>query len=150
MALIDEINEQMKQAMKDKNQIALDALRGIKSALKYKQVEAGGPSTELNDATVLQVIQKEVKKRKDSIEQFKQGNRADLVAAEEAQLAVIEKFVPNELTDAELEEVVKSVIAELGASTKKEMGNVMKNLIPKVAGRADGKRVSQLVNSLLS
>ncbi|MFA6450372.1 MAG: GatB/YqeY domain-containing protein [bacterium] len=147
MALIDEINELMKQAMKDKNQTALNALRGIKSALKYKQVESGG---EIDDAMTLSVIQKDVKKRKDSIEQFKQGNRPDLVAEEEAQLAVIEKFVPGEMSDAELEEITKAVIAELGASSKKEMGAVMKALMPRLAGRADGKRVNQVVGALLS
>jgi uncharacterized protein len=150
MALIDEINEMMKQAMKDKNQTALSALRGIKSAIKYKQVESGGPATELSDAIVLQIIQKDIKKRKDSIEQFKQGNRADLVAEEEAQLAVIEKYVPTELSDSELEEIVKAVIAETGASAKKDMGNVMKVLMPRIAGKADGKRVNQIVGSLLS
>ncbi len=150
MSLYEQINEQLKQAMKDKNQIALNSLRGLKSALKYKQVEMGGPNVELDDVVVMQIIQKEVKKRKDSIEQFKQGNREDLVKEEQGQLEVIEKFVPKEMTDAELEEVVKSVIAELGASTKKEMGLVMKNLMPKVAGRADGKRVNQIVNNLLS
>jgi len=150
MSLYEQINEQLKQAMKDKNQIALNSLRGLKSALKYKQVEMGDPNVELDDVVVMQIIQKEVKKRKDSIEQFKQGNREDLVKEEQGQLEVIEKFVPKEMTDAELEEVVKSVIAELGASTKKEMGLVMKNLMPKVAGRADGKRVNQIVNNLLS
>jgi uncharacterized protein len=149
MALLDEIKEQIKQAMKDKNQTALNALRGIKSALQYKQVEPGAGG-ELDDAAVLQVIQKEIKKRKDSIEQFKQGNRADLVAEEESQLAVIERFAPKEITDSELEEIVKTVIAELGASTKKDMGNVMKHLMPRVAGRADGKRVNSIVGSLLS
>jgi hypothetical protein len=149
MTLYEQINEQIKQAMKDKNQCALNALRGVKSALKYKQVETGGPNVELDDAAALQVIQKEVKKRRDSIEQFKQGNRDDLVKEEERQLAVIEKFVPKEMTDTELEEVVKAVIAELGASTKKEMGVVMKNLMPRVAGRADGKRVNRIVSGLL-
>jgi uncharacterized protein len=150
MALIDEINEQIKQAMKDKNMTALNALRGVKSAMKYKQVESGASGGELDDAAILHIIQKEVKKRKDSIEQFKQGNRMDLVAEEEAQLAVIEKFVPSELSDSELEDIVKSVIAETGAASKKDMGNVMKNLMPKVAGRADGKRVNVIVGKLLS
>ncbi len=147
MSLIEEIGEQLKQAMRDKDQVALAALRSIKSALQYKQVEPG--AKELDDAAVLQVIQKEVKKRKDSIEQFRQGNREDLAAAEIAQLAIIEKFVPQEMSDEEIAELAKAAIAELGASTKKEMGAVMKALMPKVAGRADGKRVNQIVGSLL-
>ncbi len=148
MSLQEEIGEQLKQAMRDKDQTALAALRGIKSALQYKQVEPG--AKELDDATVLQVIQKEVKKRKDSIEQFRQGNREDLAAAEEAQLAIIEKYVPREMSDAEIGELAKAAIAELGASTKKEMGAVMKTIMPQVAGRADGKRVNQIVGGLLS
>jgi len=147
MSLTEEIGEQLKQAMRDKDQVALAALRSIKSALQYKQVEPG--AKELDDAAVLQVIQKEVKKRKDSIEQFRQGNREDLAAAEIAQLAIIEKFVPQEMSDEEIAELAKAAIAELGASTKKEMGAVMKALMPKVAGRADGKRVNQIVGSLL-
>jgi len=147
MSLTEEIGEQLKQAMRDKDQVALAALRSIKSALQYKQVEPG--AKELDDAAVIQVIQKEVKKRKDSIEQFRQGNREDLAAAEIAQLAIIEKFVPQEMSDEEIAELAKAAIAELGASTKKEMGAVMKALMPKVAGRADGKRVNQIVGSLL-
>lgn len=148
MVLLEQINELLKQAMKDKDQAALNALRSLKSAFKYKEIEAGGGG-ELAEGDLLSVIQKEVKKRRDSIEQFRQGGRDDLVAVEEAQLAVIEKFLPKELSDEEIEAKAKAVIAELGASTKKEMGNVMKKLMPEMQGRADGRRVNQIVSNLL-
>jgi uncharacterized protein len=148
MALMEQIGGMMKQAMKDKDQNALNALRSLKSAFKYKEVEAGGGG-ELSEGDMLQVIQKEVKKRRESIEQFKQGGRQDLVGIEEAQLAVIEIFLPKELADDEIEAKAKAVIAELGASTKREIGNVMKKLMPEMQGRADGKRVNQIVSKLL-
>jgi len=141
-----QIDEALKQAMREKNETAMNALRSVKSAVKYKKAETGADPDE---PTILQVIQKEVKKRRDSIEEFKNAGRADLVDREVAQLAVIEKYMPKELSDEEIEELAKASVAETGASTKKEMGLVMKSLMPKVAGRADGKRVNAIVQKLL-
>ncbi|HOO56449.1 MAG TPA: GatB/YqeY domain-containing protein [bacterium] len=146
MSLLDDVMNDLKQAMKDKDTVALNTLRSIKSAVEYKKAEAGKDPEE---GEILQVIQKEAKKRKDSIAQFRQGNREDLAEKEEAELKIIEKYLPAEMSDAELEEIVKKVIADVGAGSKKEIGKVMSQLMPLVRGRADGKRVNQAVGKLL-
>jgi hypothetical protein len=146
MPILDKINEQIKQAMKDKDVTMLDTLRSLKTALKNKQVEL---MRDLDEGESLQVIQREAKTRRESIEQFREGGREDLVAKEEAQLKIIDSFLPAEMSDAEIEEKAKAVIAELGASTKKEAGKVMSKLMAELKGRADGKRINAIVGKLL-
>ena len=148
MALMDDINNQIKEAMKAKDQLRLDTLRSLKSAVKYKEVE-GGQSRTLDDGEVLQVIAKEAKKRKDSVEAFRGGGREEQAQKEEAELKIIETFLPQMLGEAEIEELVKKAIADSGATSKKQMGDVMKRLMPDVRGRADGKLVNQIVGRLL-
>jgi len=146
MGLLDDINQQLKEAMKSKDENALNTLRSIKSALNYRKTETGG---DLEEADVVEVLRKEAKKRKDSIEQFRQGGRDDLVEREQAQLEVLDRFLPEEMGDEQIEARAKEVIEEMGASSKKEMGKVMGRLMPEMKGKADGNRVKNIVSGLL-
>jgi len=147
MPLLDDINAQLKQAMLAKDTERTGALRLLKSALGYVQIEKKVDM--LPDADVLAVIQKEVKKRRDSIEQYEGGGRADLAAKEKTELAVLETFLPKAMSPDELEALVRAAIQEAGATSKKDMGAVMKIASAKAAGRADGKTLSGLVSRLL-
>ena len=147
MALIDKINSDLKEALKSKDAIKVSTLRLLISAIKYSQIDA--KKEEINDKDVLSAIKKQVKQRKDSIESYEKGGREDLKQKEEAELAVLKAYLPDELSDEKLAELVKEVIRETGASTKKEMGKVIKTVIEKAGGAADGKKVSQLVGNLL-
>jgi hypothetical protein len=126
--------------------VALDALRAVKSAVKLAEIEAGKESA---DPEVHAVIQKAIKQRRDSIEQFKTGGRPDLVATEEAQVKVLERFLPAQLSEAEVEALVAEAVASTGAAGPKDMGKVMGALMPKVKGRADGGLVNRLVKAKL-
>lgn len=147
MPLLDDINAQLKQSMLAKDGERTAALRLLKSAIGYVQIEKKNEA--LPDADVLAIIQKEVKKRRDSIEQYEQGGRADLAAKEKSELAVLETFLPKGLSPEELEALVKAAIQEAGATSKKDMGAVMKLANAKAAGRADGKTLSGIVSRLL-
>ena len=125
----------------------LGTLRLLKSALGYAQIEKKVES--LPDADVIAIIQREVKKRRDSIEQFTTGGRPELAAKEQQEIVVLETFLPKQLSAEELEQLVRATIQETGATSKKDMGAVMKAVQAKVAGRADGKTISTLVGRLL-
>ena len=142
----DRIEKGFKEALKDKDADKISTLRMLKADLQNLAIQK---KEELKDENIIKVIQKQVKQRKDSIEQFKKGNRDDLAAKEEKELAVLEAFLPKMLSKEELEKIVKDAIAELGATTKKDMGNVIKAVMAKSQGRADGKTVSGLVAGLL-
>jgi uncharacterized protein YqeY len=141
-----ELDAALKEAMKAKDGVSLDAIRAIKSAVKLAEIEAG---KEYADEDVFAVIQKAVKQRKDSIEQFKAGGRADLVAVEEAQVAVLSKFLPAQMDEAAVTKLVEEAIAATGAAGAKEMGKVMGWLMPKVKGKADGGMVNRIVKAKL-
>ena len=147
MSLQQKITDALKSAMLAKQAERTTALRALKSALGYTQIEKKVDS--LDDAAVMAVIQKEAKKRKDSIEEFEKGGRADLAATERAELAVLSEFLPTALSTEEVESLVREAIAEAGATSKKDMGAVMKLATAKAAGRADGKALSGLVSRLL-
>jgi len=147
MSLQQKITDALKSAMLAKQAERTTALRALKSALGYAQIEKKVDS--LDDAAVLAVIQKEAKKRKDSIEEFEKGGRADLASTERAELAVLSEFLPTALSDEEVEALVREAIAEAGATSKKDMGAVMKLATAKAAGRADGKALSGLDSRLL-
>ena len=146
MSYTEQIMEQLKTAMKAKDQTALDTLRGIKSALGYKKVELG---RDLEEDDELQVLQKEANKRKEAALAAEDGGRTELAEREKAQLAIIQKFLPEAMGEAEITERAKAAIAETGASAKKDMGKVMKVLMPALRGKADGKLVNKIVSSLL-
>jgi uncharacterized protein YqeY len=147
MSLQERVSQEIKAAMLAKDADRLGPLRMLKSALGYTQIER--KTENLSDADVISVVQKEVKKRRDSVEQFEKGGRAELAAKEKAEITVLETFLPQQLSPEELEILVRATIAELGATSKKDMGPVMKAVQAKAAGRADGKTVSGLVGKLL-
>src|SRR5437867_1187115 len=135
--------QEIKTAMLAKDADRLSTLRLLKSALGYAQIER--KTEQLSDADVLGLVQKEVKKRRDAIEQYEKGGRPELAAKEKKEIPVLETFLPQPLSSAELEQLVKAAIQELGAATKKEMGPVIKAVQARAAGRADGKSISAAV-----
>jgi len=147
MSLNERLGQELKAAMLAKDADRLGALRMLKSALGYAAMERKVDS--LGDADFVAVVQKEVKKRRDAVEQFTAGGRAELAAKEAAEIKVLEAFLPQMLTAGELEALVRGTIAELGATSKKEMGAVIKAVQAKAAGRAEGRAISALVGGLL-
>ena len=147
MALADQLQQEIKSAMLAKDAERLNPLRMLKSAIGYVQIEK--KTDALSDADFIAVVQREVKKRRDSAEQFTTGGRAELAAKENAEIAVLESFLPKQLSAEELESLVRATIQEVGATDKKQMGAVMKAVQAKVAGRADGKTISGIVGKLL-
>lgn len=144
--LREKIANDMRDAMKAREQIRVATLRMLMAAVKNAEVEK---LHELSDDEVLDVVAREAKRRRESIDAFKQGGRDDLVDKESGELAVLEAYLPEKLSDDELAKLVDEAIAETGASTPKQMGEVMKALMPKVRGRADGAQVSALVKGKL-
>ncbi len=137
----------MIEAAKGKDKIRLSALRLIKTAMHNREIDL---RRELNETEILQLLSGMVKQRKDSIEQFAKGGRADLVAQEEAELAIIQSFMPQQLSREELETEIEKAVGEAGASSIKDMGKVMKVLMPRITGKADGKMVGDLVKAKLA
>lgn len=149
MSLQTKVMEALKEAMKAKDTVALESLRAIKSAILLARTEAGA-SEELSEADELKLLQKLVKQRKDSAALYTQKGRNDLAEPELAQMAVIEKFLPAQLSEAEVEEALKGIIAQVGATSPKDMGKVMGAATKQLAGKADGKLISDIVKKLLS
>ena len=147
MTLQERLGQEIKSAMLAKDAERLGALRMLKSTIGYILIEKKTES--LSDADFISVVQKEVKKRRDSIEQFEKGGRLELATKEKQEIVVLESFLPQQLSADELEQMVRDAIAETGATSKKEMGPVIKAVQAKAAGRADGKTISQLVGKLL-
>ena len=147
MTTNERLSGEIKAAMIAKDTVRLGTLRLLKSAVGYLQIEK--KTENLDEADFLAAVQREAKKRKDSIIQYEQGGRPELAAAEKAELAVLETFLPKALSPAELEALVRAAIQETGATSKAQMGLVMKAAQAKAAGRADGRSISALVNSLL-
>jgi uncharacterized protein YqeY len=149
MSLALKIDEQIKEAMKAKDADRLGVLRMLKSAMKYAVIEKYGAEGEAKDEDVLAAVRKEIKKRQDSIEAFEKGGRPEQVTKEKAEMKILEAYLPAAMSEADLEKLVKAVIAELGATDKKAMGAVMKACQAKAAGRADNRALSALVGKLL-
>jgi uncharacterized protein YqeY len=147
MSFYAEIDAKLKEALKTKDRITLDTLRGLRAAIKNKEVEL---QRKLTEAEFYQLVAKQIRQREDAIAQFKKGNRLDLAEKEEKELEILKQFMPPPLSDDELEQLVRQVIAEVGAKGPQDMGRVMKEIMPRVSGRADGKRVSALVKQILS
>ena len=146
MTLREKITEDMKAAMKARETEKLGAIRLLQAALKQKEVDE---RVEMTDDLVLAIIEKMLKQRKDSIEQYAAGNRPDLVAKEEFEVNVLSAYMPAQLSEAEVETILAGVITETGATSAKDMGKVMNAIRPKVAGRADMGRLSSLVKARL-
>lgn len=141
------LNDEMVVAAKAKDKIRLSAIRMLKTALHNKEIDLMRP---LNEGETLQILSSLVKQRKDSIEQFAKGGRMDLVEKEEAELKVIQEFMPAQMSDEDVENVIKKAIAEAGAVSVKDMGKVMKVVMPQLTGKADGKMIGEKVKALLS
>lgn len=150
MSLTQTISDDLKTAMKAKDAVALNVIRGLKSAIKYAAIEKYGAEGELADADAIAVVRKELKKRQDSVTSFEAGGRADLAANEKAEITVLEKYLPAAMSNDELVAMVENVISELGATSKKDMGNVMKVLQERTAGRADNRALSTEVAKRLA
>lgn len=147
MSLRDKINDDMKAAMKAREAGKLGAIRLLTSALKQKEVDE---RVEITDDIVLAIIEKMLKQRKDSIEQYTAGNRMDLVAVEQFEVGVLQAYMPAQLSDGEVKAILTATIAEVGATSGKDMGKVIAALRPKVAGRADMGKLSGLVKAALA
>ena len=149
MSLQKEVMTKIKEAMKAKDQIALTALRAVKSAILLAQTESGSVG-ELSEEQELQILQKQVKQRKDSATIFLEQGREDLAAPELAEAEVISQFLPEALSEEEIEKIVVAVIEQVGAESMKDMGKVMGLASKQLAGQADGKTISTIVRSKLS
>ncbi|WP_390410029.1 GatB/YqeY domain-containing protein [Lacticaseibacillus jixiensis] len=147
MALMNELNAQMKTAMKAKDKETLSVVRMLKAAVQNKQIALGHDLTEEDEKSVLAT---ELKQRKDSLVAFKEGGRDDLVAPLEKEIKIVESYLPAQLDEAHVEALVDSVIQETGAAGKADFGKVMKTLMPKVKGQADGAMVNRIVKAKLS
>ena len=140
------INQDAKEALKSKDTLTLNVLRMLKSEIRYKEIERG---SELSDDDVISVLSTAIKKRKDSIQQFEKGGRDDLASKEKEELAVVTKYMPEQVSEEELSQIISQAISEEGATGASDLGKVMKLVMPKVRGRADGKKVNQMVSSQL-
>ena len=147
MALIERIQQEIKAAMLARDAERLSTLRLLKSAIGYVQIEKKNDN--LPEAEVIAVIQKEIKKRRDAIEQYQTGGRPELADKESREIPVLESFLPKPLSPEELEQLVRGVIQETGATSKKDLGRVIKAAQVKAVGRADGKTISAMVGGLL-
>lgn len=144
--LLEKIDQDLKNALKEKNENITSALRNLKAAIKNAEIDK---KSALSDDEVAKVIAKKVKQHKDSIESFKSGGREDLVAIEQSQMSVLEAYLPKQMGESEVEEIVKTTIAKLNP-TPSDFGKVMKEVMNQVAGRADGSIVSKLVKQHLN
>ncbi len=147
MSLKDRIKNDIKEAMRAKDTQKRDTLRNLSAAIKQIEVDE---RRELSDADVEKILQKYVKQREDALSQFKEAGRDDLVAKEEAELKLVRSYLPEPLSDEELENIIKEIIEQTGASSMKDMGRVMKEARDAIGSRADGGRISALVKKLLS
>ncbi|KRN22196.1 GatB/YqeY domain-containing protein [Lacticaseibacillus camelliae] len=146
MAVLDQLNEQMKTAMKAKDKATLSTVRMLKAALQNKQIEAGH---DLTDAEEQAVLSTELKQRKESMAEFEKAGREDLVTPLKAEIKIVESYLPAQLDEAQVTKLVDETIKETGATGKADFGKVMKTLMPKVKGQADGALVNKLVKAKL-
>ncbi len=147
MSLKADISTQMKEAMKAREQAKVSCLRMVNAAIKNREIEIRG---EADDAECIRVLTKLAKQRGESIEMYRKGGRDELAEKEAAELAVIESFLPAQMSDDEISKLVAEAVAEAGAQGPKDMGKVMKIVSPKTAGRADGRKVSEAVKESLA
>ena len=145
----DQLNSKLKSAMREKNKVALESLRAIKSAILLLQTQSGAKETP-DDNEITKLLQKLVKQRKESASIYREQGRVDLAEPEEAQISIISQFLPEQLSPEEVEKVIDDVIQLVGATTMKDMGKVMGMANKKIAGKADGKIIAEIVKKRLS
>jgi uncharacterized protein YqeY len=148
--MITKINDELKQAMRDKNTIKLNVLRSLKTAIMNASLQKGNVNEILTDTEIIGIIRKQVSQRQDSVAQFVNAQRHDLIAVEEAEMEVLKDFLPTELTEFELEALVENYIIVNNATSKKDMGKVIKDVVLAANGRADNKRISTMIGGRLS
>lgn len=146
MSLSERLNEDMKQAMKNQDKFKLSVIRMVRSSIKNLEIDL---RKTLDDNEVLDILSREVKQRKDSLQEFEKAGREDLAEAVRAEIAVLIEYLPQQLTEEEIKAIVQQTIQDVGASSKADMGKVMAALLPKVKGLADGKLVNQVVQQQL-
>lgn len=146
MSLKEQVDQDLKDAMRSHDKFRTQTLRSLKSAIKYAEIETGA---ELNDPDTMAVIAKQAKQRRDSIAEFEKGGRTDLVEKETAELNILESYLPAQLSEDTIKEKAQAVIDELGVADMKGMGQVMNRLMAELKGQADGKVVNQVVRQLL-
>jgi uncharacterized protein YqeY len=147
VAVKEQLDVELKQAMRDKDALKLSVVRMLKSAIKYREIELMKP---LDEAGVLAVVSSEIKRRRDSVEQYKAGNRMDLADKEDAEITILQAWLPAQLGVEEIQKLVEAAVQKANAQGPKDMGAVMKLLMPETQGKADGKVVSELVKARLS
>lgn len=145
--ILDHLNQDLKQAMKDKDALKLSVIRMLKASLKNEEINLGRPLSEDEEITILS---RELKMRQDSLQEFEKAGREDLAEKTRQEIEIVTSYMPAQLSIEELREIVREAVAASGATSKKDMGKVMGIVIPKVKGRADGKLVNQLVSEMLS
>jgi uncharacterized protein YqeY len=141
------LNQDLKEALKAKDEVKLRTVRMLLAAIKNFEVEKMGPAT---DEEIFQIMSKEIKKRQEAIEMYEKGGRPDLAQAEKQEIEVIQSYMPNQLSEEEIRELAKKVISEMNLKSPKDVGTAMKVIMPQVKGRADGKLVNKIVSELLS
>lgn len=146
MNLVEELKKDMIDAMKNKEKERLTVIRMVKAALDKERIDK---KVEINDELLIDVVNKQIKMRNDSIEEFKKAGRDDLATSVSSEIEILMKYLPEQLELKEVEEIINSAVEEVGATTMKDMGNVMKVVTPKVKGRFDMKKVSELIKSRL-
>ncbi len=147
MALKERFEEDLKKGMKEKNEALVRALRMLKTAIRHAEVEKGGP---LSDEGIVNVIRKLIRQRKESIEAFLKGGRNDLAEKEMEELKILESYAPPEMEDKDIENAVMEIIKKIGASSPSDIGKVMKEAMKELKGKADGGRVREIAEKLLS
>ncbi|GAB6990667.1 GatB/YqeY domain-containing protein [Paenibacillus pini] len=146
MNLSERLNEDMKQAMKSKDKFKLSTIRMVRSTIKNLEIDL---KRDLDDSEVLDILSREIKQRKDALQEFEKAGRDNLVASSKAEIEIIGQYLPAQLSEEEIKVIVQQTIQETGASSKAEMGKVMSALMPKVKGISDGKLVNQVVQQFL-
>jgi uncharacterized protein len=145
--LQQQITEDLKKAIRSKEEIRVSCLRLLKASIKNKQVEKG---RDLSDEEVIGLISSAIKKGKEAIEAFRKGKREDLATKEESEIRILQEYLPRQLGTEEIEKIVREVVSQLGASGPKDLGKVMKEAVARMAGRADGKTVNEIARNVLS
>jgi uncharacterized protein YqeY len=148
--LLEKLNEDYKEAVRNKDEAKRNTINLLLSALKYRQIELRASGKELTDEEIIGVISKEIKKRKEAIELYEKGNRQDLAEKEKRELEILESYMPKQLSEEELLKIIDETIKSVGASSPSDVGKVMKELMPKVKGKADGSLVKSLVEKRLA
>ncbi|MCQ2911064.1 MAG: GatB/YqeY domain-containing protein [Clostridia bacterium] len=148
--LKDTLNEDLKKAMLDKDMVAKAAIQMIKAAILLWEKDEKNIGKEVTDDVIIEIVSKELKKRKDSLGDFEKSGRADLIADLNREIEILQKYLPEQLSEEELTKIVEDAIKEVGADSIKQMGQVMKLVTPKVVGRADNKLVSEMIKSKLN